>query len=79
MGRHTGRRYRLGDRLEVTVAQANLERKQLDFVLAGAEDESPRRGMYARAKGGSRSGGKGKDKGARSHKSPSKGRGRRQR
>ena len=78
VGRHTGRRYSLGDRLEVTVAQANLERKQLDFVLAGAEDEAPRRGMYARGKGGSRSGAKTKDKGARSHKAPSKGRGRRQ-
>lgn len=34
----TGRRhkhtYRLGDRLTIKVAQANLERKQLDFVLA---------------------------------------------
>ena len=79
VGRHTGRRYRLGDRLEVTVAQANLERKQLDFVLAGAEDEAPRRGMYARAKGGSRSGAKTKDKGARGSKSHGKGRGRRQR
>ena len=33
VGRHTGRRFRLGDTLEVTVAQADLARRQLDFAL----------------------------------------------
>lgn len=33
VGRHTGRRYRLGDKLRIKVAQANLERKQIDFAL----------------------------------------------
>lgn len=34
IGRHTGRRYRIGDKISVRVAQANLERKQIDFALA---------------------------------------------
>lgn len=33
VGRHTGRRFTLGDRIRIQVAQANLERKQLDFTL----------------------------------------------
>lgn len=33
VGRHTGRRFTIGDKLQVRVAQANLERKQLDFAL----------------------------------------------
>ncbi len=34
IGRRTKREYRLGQELSITVARANLERKQLDFVLA---------------------------------------------
>ena len=33
LGRRTKRIYRLGDVITVKVAQANLERKQLDFAL----------------------------------------------
>ena len=40
VGRHTGHRFRLGDQLEVTVAQADLARRQLDFALA--ESSKPR-------------------------------------
>ena len=44
IGRHTGRRFRLGDQLEVTVAQADLARRQLDFALTEAlQARSPRR------------------------------------
>jgi ribonuclease R len=44
VGRHTGRRFRLGDQLEVTVAQADLARRQLDFALTEAlQTRSPRR------------------------------------
>ena len=34
VGRRTKREYRLGQPLSIQVARANLERKQLDFVLA---------------------------------------------
>jgi ribonuclease R len=34
VGRRTHKTYRLGDTLSVKIAQANLEKKQLDFVLA---------------------------------------------
>ena len=40
VGRHTGRRFSLGDQLEVTVAQADLARRQLDFALT--ESSQPR-------------------------------------
>ena len=40
VGRHIGRRFRLGDQLGVTVAQADLARRQLDFALA--ESSKPR-------------------------------------
>ena len=43
VGRHTGRRFRLGDQLEVTVAQADLARRQLDFALAESSKLHPRR------------------------------------
>lgn len=43
VGRHTGRRFRLGDQLEVTVAQADLARRQLDFALAESSRLRPRR------------------------------------
>lgn len=33
VGRHTGKRYQLGDELTVKVAKADLVKKQLDFVL----------------------------------------------
>lgn len=33
MGRRTKRQYRLGDTITIKVVQANLERKQLDFML----------------------------------------------
>lgn len=33
IGRHTHRTYRLGDSVRIQIAQANLERKQLDFKL----------------------------------------------
>ncbi len=34
VGRHTGKRYMMGDSIRVRVASANLERKQLDYSLA---------------------------------------------
>ncbi len=40
VGRRTHKRYQLGDPIRITVAKANIEKKQLDFVLA---DEPKRR------------------------------------
>ncbi len=34
VGRRTHKRYQLGDPIRITVAKANIEKKQLDFVLA---------------------------------------------
>ncbi len=36
-GRHTHKRYQLGDAIEVEIARANLDKKQLDFRLIGEE------------------------------------------
>ncbi len=33
IGQHTGKRYQLGDELTVEIARANLQKKQLDFLL----------------------------------------------
>jgi len=36
-GRHTGRVFQMGDQVRVKIWRANLEKKQLDFLLAGKE------------------------------------------
>lgn len=36
-GRHSGKRYQLGDKVRIKIVSANLVKKQLDFVLAEAE------------------------------------------
>ena len=41
VGRRKNNRYRLGDRVSIQVAQANLERKQLDFVLIDPHTGKP--------------------------------------
>lgn len=43
IGRRHGVRYRLGDNVKVKVARANLERKQLDFILV--DDRGKREGQ----------------------------------
>lgn len=37
IGHYSKRKFQLGDRLEVKIAKANLERKQLDFVLSDSK------------------------------------------
>jgi ribonuclease R len=49
-GENAGRVYRLGDRVKVQVARADLERRQLDFALVDVPGPSPR----PRPAGGSR-------------------------
>ncbi len=47
-GRHTGRAYRLGDRVRVQLARVDLERRQLDFALQDVlERAGGRRGKPA--------------------------------
>ena len=43
VGRRNGNRYRLGDNVKVQVARANLDRKQLDFVLV--DEKNPPRSL----------------------------------
>ncbi len=41
VGRHTNTRYRLGDKITIQVARANLDRKQIDFAIV--DERHPRR------------------------------------
>jgi ribonuclease R len=34
-GRRTGKKYQMGDPIQITVVRVNMERKQIDFALAG--------------------------------------------
>lgn len=43
VGRRHNNRYRLGDKIKVQVARANLDKKQLDFVIV--DDKNPARGL----------------------------------
>lgn len=36
IGRNTGKKFQLGDPIRIRIANANLERKQLDFTIAGS-------------------------------------------
>ena len=45
-GRHTNRIFQLGDEISVKIWRTNLERKQLDFLLADAESGSENRRKY---------------------------------
>ncbi|MCI5777073.1 MAG: ribonuclease R [Bacteroidales bacterium] len=36
VGKNTGKRYRLGDQIRVRIANANLEKKQIDMAIAGS-------------------------------------------
>jgi ribonuclease R len=39
-GRHTGKIFQLGDPVKVRIWRTNLEKKQLDFLMAGEEDNN---------------------------------------
>ena len=41
VGRHTNTRYRLGDKITIQVARANIDRKQIDFAIV--DERHPRR------------------------------------
>ena len=40
-GRHTGKEFRLGDRVRIKVKNANLEQRVLDYVLVENEEDIP--------------------------------------
>ncbi|MFA5082797.1 MAG: ribonuclease R [Hydrogenophilaceae bacterium] len=52
LGERTGKRYRLGDKVRIKVAQVELETSKIDFVMA--EDASVGAGVPAPKKGGAR-------------------------
>ena len=41
IGRHTHKKYQLGDAIEIEIARANLDKKQLDFRIVGEEPSKP--------------------------------------
>jgi ribonuclease R len=51
LGERTGKRFRLGDRLQVKLVKADLESGKIDFVLAGPTKEAGKGGGKAAAKG----------------------------
>jgi len=44
IGERTGKRYRLGDSLDIIVSRVDLDTKRIDFQLAGGRQPSPRPG-----------------------------------
>ncbi|MCQ2251831.1 MAG: ribonuclease R [Bacteroidales bacterium] len=65
IGHYTRKKYQLGDKIQIKIARANLERKQLDFVLATSDkhietDPDKADAMDRRNGGGSSSRGGGK-------------------
>ena len=51
VGRRFRKRYALGDKVRIRVERANLERRQLDFVLIEDEGERPAPPVPARSRG----------------------------
>jgi ribonuclease R len=52
VGERSGRRYKLGDRLNVTVGRVDLDTRRIDFSLAEVPAEGTRRKSTTRRKGG---------------------------
>jgi ribonuclease R len=42
VGSRTGKRYRLGDAVEVKVLRVNPEEREIDFAIVGSVEEKPR-------------------------------------
>jgi ribonuclease R len=43
VGKHTGMRFTIGDKLKVRVERADLEKRQIDFALASMPEQKKRR------------------------------------
>lgn len=54
VGEHSGRRFRLGDRVRVQVARVNREERKIDFIVI---DEGTQAGKTGRKKAGKKNGG----------------------
>ncbi|HUP88196.1 MAG TPA: ribonuclease R, partial [Longimicrobiales bacterium] len=64
VGEHTGRRFRLGDRVKVQVARVNREERKIDFVVLESEgSKMGSRSKGVRKKGGGSGGGGGGGRG----------------
>ena len=74
VGEHTGRRFRLGDRLKVQVARVNREERKIDFVVLEEQGSRTRGRNRPGKKGGGGGGRKGKK-----HRQPKGGKGRKSR
>lgn len=48
VGNRTGRRFRLGDELTVTIKAVDMDRRTVDFELAGTDHEAPASGKFIR-------------------------------
>ncbi len=76
IGHYTRKKFQLGDKIQIKIARANLERKQLDFVLATSEkyietdpdkaDAIDKRNSGSQSKSGGRGGRGPKSEGKRS-------------
>jgi ribonuclease R len=78
VGRRTSNTYRLGDLLRVVVARVDLDRRELDFRLAGGgKPARPFRGRSPRRGEGSRRGATSDRRSARTPKRKPKGTGKR--
>jgi ribonuclease R len=55
LGERTGRRFRLGDRVQVRVVRVDMERARIDFVLAGEDESQGSRNPVKRGPGARRS------------------------
>jgi ribonuclease R len=55
LGERTGRRFRLGDRLQVRAVRVDMERSRIDFVLAGEDEAQGGRTPVKRGPGARRS------------------------
>lgn len=50
MGRHSGRKFKLGDSVRVQVVSANLESREIDFRFIDGEDEAPAKKRQSRGR-----------------------------
>lgn len=76
VGEHTGRRFRLGDRVKVQVARVNREERKIDFIVLESEGSK----LGGRSKGVRKKGGDGGGRGrGKKHKGRKGGKGRKSR